>query len=248
MHDSGKLVAEEVAVGSLDKASRDRMWELFEASYADVTRERFEADLARKRDALLLRDKGDGSIQGFSTLQVLKGELQGERWAAVYSGDTIIAAGYRGQTALHRAFFLYVMRERLRHATRRLYWFLISKGFRTYLLLTRNFPNHWPRHDAPFPRFEEELLHHLCSEFFGEAWDRRTSTLHFDPPIGRLRADVAPVTEDELRHEDIRFFATRNPEHARGDELCCLGRIDIDFARHFIPKHIRRAVAQRRRR
>src|SRR4051794_1625133 len=61
-----RIVPEE----TLDAATRDAMWRLFEGYYEDVERRRFDHDLAQKQQVILLRDRADGSLQGFSTLEV----------------------------------------------------------------------------------------------------------------------------------------------------------------------------------
>ena len=57
----------------------------------------------------------------------------------------MIAQAYWGQKALQRVFTRYVVGVKLRHPLQRVYWFLITKGYKTYLLLSRYFPEYWPR-------------------------------------------------------------------------------------------------------
>ena len=55
-----------------------------------------------------------------------------------------------GEKQLQRAFTKFLVRCRLRHPWRRIYWFLISKGFKTYLLMRNNFAS-WPNHREATP-------------------------------------------------------------------------------------------------
>ena len=142
---SGRLRGAVRPVASLTAADRDAMWAVFSRYYAAVDRARFDADLSAKDDVLLLRDTGDGSLQGFSTIEVYSRRVDGRPFVAVYSGDTVVEEAYWGQTALQRTFFTYLMKTKLRNPTRPVYWYLISKGYKTYLLLARNVPNHFPR-------------------------------------------------------------------------------------------------------
>src|SRR4029079_15523392 len=109
---------------------------------------------SKKEHVIVLRDSGDGSLKGYSTLYVFDASVDGRRVKAVFSGDTIVDDMYWGQSTLQRAFFRYVLALKVRNPTVPLYWFLISKGFRTYLLLSRNFPEYWPRHEASTPAWE----------------------------------------------------------------------------------------------
>jgi len=71
---------------------------------------------------------------------------------------------------------------------------------------------------------------------------------------GRLRDDVAPVDAFVLDDADVRFFAKKNPGHAQGDELCCLGKINLGFFRTVARKYLvpwtrtRRSPGRSRRR
>jgi hypothetical protein len=223
-----------VAAGALDAAARETMWALFARYYDQVSRATFDADLAKKQHVILLEDAG--ALRGFSTLTVTRGEALGRRFVAVFSGDTVLDAAYWGQTALQRAFLRYVMRTWARHPLTPVYWFLITKGWRTYLLLSRNFPEHWPRHDRPTAPWPAAVLDRLAGAMFPGAWRPERGVLEFAACPGRLREDVAPITPDLLRHADIRFFAERNPGHARGDELCCLGRVHLPLAVSYLSK------------
>ncbi len=212
-------------VRSLTLRELGAMWALFETSYAGARREAFEADLREKDHVIVLKD-ASGQVQGFSTL--LKLESAGA--CVVFSGDTIITPGFWGQTALQRAFIWYLMVQRQVKPGRPVYWFLITKGYRTYLLISRYFPNHWPRHDAAFPKAEGALIDTLCRGKFGAAWDERAGLLRYaGADAVRLTDALADVPKRLLDDPDVRFFLAKNPRWAEGDELCCLARADDDF-------------------
>lgn len=213
-------------VTSLTPSELGRMWSLFETSYAGAKREAFERDLSEKHHVIVLKDV-KGELQGFSTL--LRLEVEGA--CVVFSGDTIVAPGFWGQTALQRAFIWYLMAQRHAKPGRPVYWFLITKGYRTYLLISRYFPNHWPRHDAPLPPREGALLDVLCRRKFGDAWDPAAGVLRYagKGDAVRLAAELADVPVRLHDDPDVRFFLQANPRWAEGDELCCLARADDDF-------------------
>jgi hypothetical protein len=245
---SAKLRARLWRQAALSSHQRDQMWALFARFYSDVSRPQFDADLAGKHDVILLNDRKDRSLQGFSTLMRYQVEVQGHRYAIVFSGDTIVAPEYWGQSALQLAFYRYVVATKVEFPRLPVYWFLITKGYRTYLLLSRNFLEYWPRHDQPTPPDRQALLDHVARERFGAAWKPELGLLQFDTPHGRLKDEVAPISDTHLQEPDIRFFATQNPRHAHGEELCCLGRIDARFALAYAAKRFKRALAPSPRR
>ncbi|MEW5739820.1 MAG: hypothetical protein AB1938_12890 [Myxococcota bacterium] len=211
-------------VASLSAAEREAMWLLYAAAYDGARREDFQRDLREKQHVVVLKDDGK-RLQGFSTLLVL--ETAGA--CVVFSGDTIVAPGFWGQTALQRAFIWYLMAQRLKRPGTPVFWFLITKGYRTYLLLSRYFPNHFPRHDAATPPDVSALLDTLCREKFGEAWRPETGTLRFAGESARLAQALADVPERLKADPDVAFFLARNPRWAEGEELCCLARADDAF-------------------
>lgn len=245
---SGRLRGEVVATARLSGAQRDQMWAVFSRYYAAVSREKFEADLAEKPQVILLSDTGDRRIQGFSTLQVYARTLQGRRFLAVYSGDTVTDEAYWGQPALQRTFTRFLIRTKLYNPHLPVYWYLISKGYKTYLLLARNFPTHYPRHDRPTPRFAQAVIDLLSKDKFGDAYRPEQGVLRFETCQGRLKRGVAPVDEALLAFPDIRFFVQQNPRHAEGDELCCLGRVDLAFPTYFLTRQLTKSLTSARHR
>ncbi len=238
------LKSQTVAVPALDQADRDAMWRVFNVYYADVSRETFEGDLAKKNDVILLRDKHDDTIQGFSTLQQLERSIDGRRVVSIFSGDTIVDRDYWGQRALHWAFTRYLFRVKLQNPLSSVYWFLISKGYKTYLLLSRNFPEHFPRHDRPTPAWQQTLLDSLSQEMFGDDYKPALGLLQFEQCPGRLKNWVAPLNPDMVDAPDVRFFLKTNPHHMRGDELCCLGKVDLKFMFYGPLRLLRKAVRE----
>ena len=237
--DRAELTAAVSPVSSLKSAQREGLWALFSQFYEHVERASFLADLEAKDDIILLWSPA-GTVAGFSTLQLQAlpvSSLPGEEASAgellvVFSGDTIIEPRYWGQTALQVAFFHYVVNVKQQHRDEQVYWHLISKGYKTYLLMTRNFPNCWPRVGRETPALPAKILDHISRERFGSAWYPGRGIIQHAASMGRLREQVAPIGEPLLADPDIAFFVAHNPGHVDGDELSCLAAVDEDFIRY----------------
>jgi hypothetical protein len=146
----------------------------------------------------------------------------------VFSGDTGIESGFWGGQDLVRAWASF-MGEVLAHEPgRRLYWFLISKGYRTYLYLPLFFREFYPRCANPTPPAEQRILDAFATAKFRELYDRATGLISFPRSHGHLTGELAVIPPHRRDDEHVRFFLARNPHYARGTELACLARISPD--------------------
>jgi hypothetical protein len=206
------------AAASLTAGERDAMHALMAEHYEAVPRDRFDADLARKDEVLMLHD-GQGGLRGFTTLAwnpagaLPEGDI-------LFSGDTIIDRRCWGTQELVRAFCRRAG-ERRAATGRPLFWFLLSKGHRTYLYLPLFARRFHPRPDHPEPAWEA-LAARVAGSLFGDAWQADDGVVRFPASHGHLREDLAATSRDRRHNPWVRFFLERNPGYARGEELVCL--------------------------
>jgi hypothetical protein len=217
------LVGEVTPVRDLSPAERAAMLALMDAHFLGVTRAGFEADLAEKEWAIVLREAGSGAIRGFSTLMRLDAEVGEERAVAFFSGDTIVDRRWWGRRDLARTFGRHVF-EVGRTVEGRAFWFLISSGYKTYRFLPVFFKDFFPAHDRATPRDQQARLDALARRKFGVRYDARTGIVRLPEPTP-LRPGVADLDARRLEDPHVAFFAARNPGHARGDELACLAEL-----------------------
>jgi hypothetical protein len=217
---TGRLVRRE----HLDDTSRDAMYRLLASHFDGVSRERFQADLDEKTWVLLLED--DGELHGFSTLLLYETTLPGEGvCTVVYSGDTIVDPVAWGSAALPRCWIAAVRRLREEHPCGRLWWLLLTSGFRTYRLLPVFWKDFWPRWDAPTPPDVQERIDALAEERLGGLY--RDGVVRFPEPQ-RLRGELAEVPPGRMRDPHVAYFLEKNPGWMEGDELVCLTEIADD--------------------
>lgn len=200
------------------------MLRLLDRHYGNVTPEGFRRDLAEKHWVIAFF--GGGRLAGFSTQMLLETEYRGERHDAVFSGDTIVDPAHWGSTALFAAFAGLLRDLKAARPERRLFWFLISKGYRTYRMLPLWFRSFLPHPADPggnLSAWQRGLLDHLARSKFGPAWSPERGILDFRGTGQYLRPSLGAVPEGKaLADRHIRFFLEANPGHGRGDELACL--------------------------
>lgn len=216
----GRLVRRE----ELTAEERRSMLALLAAWFSGVTEERFAADLARKNWVLLLEAE-DRRLVGFSTLLFYEASPPGEGvCTVVYSGDTIVEPAAWGSSALSRCWIAAVRRLREDHPRGRLWWLLLTSGFRTYRFLPVFWREFWPRHDAPTPAEAQARLDVLARHRFGPLFHVEEGVVRFPCPQV-LRADLATIPEGRRHDPHVAFFLDRNPGWRLGDELVCLTEI-----------------------
>lgn len=209
-----------VPAAELDSGERGRMLGLLGRHFAGITRDRFEADLAEKNWALLLED-GEGALVGFSSIHYHPAVHDGETLGIVYSGDTIVDPAAWNASVLAPAWIAAVRLLHRDHPGRRLFWLLITSGFRTYRFLPTFWREFFPRHDRPTPPALAALAARLAGERFGSSYDPATGIVRFAAPQV-LRNGLGGIPPSRLDNPHVAFFARANPGHARGDELVCL--------------------------
>ena len=209
-------------VVDLSRRARGEMFRLIDRHFAGIRRGTFAADLDEKDCVIQLLDSATGAVQGFSTQVVWDLHVEGREVAVVFSGDTIVDRRHWGSSVLARLWGRFVADLLDERPESELFWFLISKGFRTYRFLPLYFREFYPRHDRPTPSWSKAIIDVAARVKFADAYDDAAGIIRAGPGACRLRHGVAEVTASRLSDPHVQYFDRRNPGHASGDELCCL--------------------------
>lgn len=240
---SDKLQARYRPISRISVVEIRQMYQVFQAYYAHTDIDTFLEDLSKKSGVILIRTRAEKRVVGFSTIVSMPMTVGGLKGQGIFSGDTIIEREYWGTRSLQLAFYRYVIREKLRKPLRPLFWLLISKGYKTYLLLANNFERYYPHPENHYPELDG-IVRHYCEELFPGSFDNEKGILDFGDMAQCLKEGVAGVTED-LRetHPKIRFFEECNPTWMTGTELPCVGVINARALANFALKAIRQPTA-----
>jgi hypothetical protein len=216
-----RLIGRLTPVAELSASRRDEMYALFARHYDGVSLGQFEQDLAEKQWLIEVIDPADGSLRGFSTQCVLQVPHAGGIVRALFSGDTIVDREYWGDPALSHVWGHLALSLIDQFGNEPLYWYLISKGYRTYRFLPVFFHEFYPRHDSTRSPEVLSVLHALGRWKFGNDYDVTTGIVRPREPC-RLRNGLGETTAARLRDPHLRFFFMQNPGHIAGHELCCI--------------------------
>lgn len=217
-----KLTGQLIRVAEMDTSQRDEMFALMDSYYEHMDRATFDADLNEKEWVIQILDEETNRLKGFSTQMLLEVEVAGRFIRALFSGDTIIDSDARGERSLFQVSGWFVRTLMSNYPDEELYWFLISKGYKTYRFLPLFFQEFYPRYDAPTPERFASVIDALAGRKFPGNYDKAAGIVRAGPCSCCLRPGAADITLDRLNDPHIRFFTERNPGHFLGDELCCI--------------------------
>tara|TARA_B100000686_G_scaffold334204_1_gene401139 strand:- start:524 stop:1303 length:780 start_codon:yes stop_codon:yes gene_type:complete len=213
-----------VPIGELTGNQRDEMFRLMDRHYVNVLREIFDKDLDEKDQVILMTDPVSQQILGFSTQLLVDLVIDSRPVRVLFSGDTIVDPRYWTRNPLATIWGRWVL-ELIDDAAVPLYWFLISKGYKTYRFLPLFFNEFFPVFDRATPSWASHLIQEFGDWKYPNQFDPELGLLRARPESCRLRPGVADLHPSRLHDDHVRFFAQANPDHARGDELCCVAAL-----------------------
>ena len=237
-HELPPLSARFRRVDSISPSELQQMHALFSRFYENADLKKFIEDLSEKSGVIMVREKTEAAtLRGFSTIKQVELDDQGRKAIGVFSGDTILHPDYWGDRALKDGFVRYMLSVKARMPRTPIYWLLISKGYKTYLLLANNFVTFYPRHDTPNDPRLASIVDQYCRALFPRAYNATTRVLDFGDGSQCLKEVVAPIT-DELRalNPAIAYFEQCNPEWQRGVELPCVGEVSLNLLWPYLAK------------
>ncbi len=234
---NGRVVRAE----SADQHMLESMYALMKQYYDGVSYDSFIQDLSEK-DWLILLEESD-QIVGFSSQMLYEHVIERESVSVLFSGDTIIDKAYWGTFTLPVTWVRMMRTIHSQNPQAKLYWFLISKGHRTYRFLPTFFKSYFPSPDDISCEFEKNLLRQVALDKFGSRFDPETFLIQSDKGSQRLKRGISDVTEPLRKNRYILFFEEKNPGYIDGEELACIARFDLNNLTPFILKRTNNPIA-----
>ncbi|NLX27019.1 MAG: hypothetical protein GXY61_13855 [Lentisphaerae bacterium] len=207
-----------ISTQKVSEQNRSELYELFQQFYANTSSERFLRDFSNKHWLIQMSD--NGRLVGFSTQQLLELPWNGTTIRFLFSGDTIVHPDYWNQSQLAGAFGHLFLRIEAQSRTP-LYWFLISKGFRTYRFLPVFFNHFYPHHSVGDASMKP-LLDTVAKFMFKAAYNKQSGIIESDSTKDHLISRLAEIPSARQRNPHVQFFQRANPSYATGSELACL--------------------------
>jgi hypothetical protein len=223
-----KLQGSLIGAGDLTARERDAMFRLMDETFANVRRDAFDADMAAKDWVIRVHDPESRKLVGFSTQVLLGPETLGADVWVLYSGDTVVERQYWGDVALAHVWGRLALDLIDLYGNEPLYWFLTSKGFRTYRYLPMFFKEWFPQSGRETPAYERQLIDAMGVRLAPRCYDDRTQVIRAGEWKDFVRPGISDPVGRAASDEHVRYFLERNPRYDRGDELCCLAPLTRD--------------------
>ncbi len=238
-----KLKTKTVPVEKIEDKIIFSMFHLFNRYYNNVDQDTFKKDLLEKSHVILLFEKKTGLLKGFSTITNLDLSLDNNHIRGMFSGDTVIDKEFWGQGSLGIAFLIHLFKQKLKKPMTPLYWFLISKGHKTYLLMANNFKIHYPRFEKSTPRNIKKIIDGFSNTLYPHNYKNGTGIISFSPEEKKdfLKVGVAPISKEMIDNNPrIAYFSKVNPKWTEGDELACVAEMTFALPVQYFLKTLKK--------
>lgn len=210
-----------------------RMYSLMQDAYDYVQYASFVEDLSNKQYIGLLIDL-ENTIQGFTTYAINPKNTGTQEYNIIFSGDTIIHPNFWGSQEMIKGGVKAAGFITQTDPQKKWYWFLISKGHRTYMYLPLFFEKFYPafdplRQDALFP-----IVDKCASALYPNDWKAKQGLIVFTESHGQLKPELAEASYKKKNNRHVAFFLEKNPSFYKGDELACITLLNSSNMKGFV--------------
>lgn len=227
----------------MNESNTRRMFELMEQSYDHVSHDTFIQDLGNKDYVGLLFDRFK-VIQGFTTFGINPKSTGSQNYSIIFSGDTIISPQHWGTQEMMRGWGISVGRIMRTDTTKTWYWFLLSKGHRTYMYLPLFFNEYYPAIYEAKDNVLKSIADETAIKLYGGYYKEERGVIVFESKMGALKPALAQSTFDKQNKSHVKFFLEKNPGFDKGDELVCLAELHPNNIRGYGKKYIMEGMEQ----
>jgi len=217
-----------------DEKIVENMFLLMKNHYENMKKDKFLKDLYDKNNVFLLFENDE--LKGFSTIKKMELNIENEKETVngkivgFFSGDTIIEKGFSWGIEFQKEWIKYCLLESEKNMKNGLktYWFLISKGIKTYMYLPTYFKKFSPKADYTENETEKKIKDIYAEKIYGNRYNKENGIVKNDGTNDFLRENVVVLSEKQLKNKNVQFFLEKNPNYQKGDELVCLAEISFE--------------------
>jgi len=213
----------------LSPEEEEQLFLLHARFFRNLDRDVFHGDLREKDWVITVSDGQD--LVAFTTIRLYPETADGRSVFILFSGDTIVHPEYWSRNLLVPPFGAFVARLMEERSGEEIYWFLITKGHRTFMILPVFFKQFVPTLENDVPQGWKRILDTVAGLRYPDCYDPYTGIVSHCGQRDFLTPELIEVPESRREGRWVRFFLEKNPGYVRGDELCCLTQISRENIR-----------------
>jgi hypothetical protein len=151
-----------------------------------------------------------------------------DRCWIVWNGPTILGKEARGSRIFFRVLACYVAHLKAEVKSEKIFFFLMSEGFKSYLFCYNNFPIFYPNPFSKIPQLESLLIDKVGEIFGKDDYNKENQLIKYEEGEGLLLEDKISIESfsDEIK-KLFEFYRKMNPQN--GDYLCCIAECNDQF-------------------
>jgi hypothetical protein len=204
------------------------MHRLFAALHETADLPTFLHDLQTNDGAIIVRDGETKAIGGFITIKRVPLWDGQQQALGVLSGEAVLDPASCGEGALNDAFTRHLLYLWLTSRGVPLYWLLISRSYKAYMLMANNFASYHPRPDGHIDPKLQRLMRQYTETLSPGRYNEARGIVDAGDGGQGLRDDVDPITATmRLQDPVIDYFERSNPGWRIGHQLPCIGEISM---------------------
>ncbi|MBQ4077864.1 hypothetical protein IJD15_01615 [bacterium] len=214
-------------INELTNTDIDTMFNLMNEYYENIQKTNFVSDLSKKKQVILLKDEEKNEIKGFTSIVLYDVEIENIKIKLLFSGDTVIHKDYWSNTDLMPVWIKNALNLK-KEFNEKLYWLLMSKGYKTYKYLSAFYNEFYPRYNKQTPIFEQQIINKFGEMFYPEKFDKTSGLIIMNKAKDYLKNEFSQIPKEKLTDPNIQFFANKNPEFYKGNELVCVTELAVE--------------------
>jgi hypothetical protein len=240
-----KLIYREINPSAIGSQRVSEMFQLFSHYYNCVSEARFRSDICKKDFIGLFLDDA-AQVRGFTTFAINPFNTGHSEYNIIYSGDTIMDRSCWGGLDMIKGWSKTVSKICSEAPGKKHYWFLISKGHKTYMYLPLFFKEYIPSPTEEQNCSLKSILDRTASRMFQDDYNPEKGLIRFKTSQGELKPFLAQDTFNKKDKRHVQFFLKKNPKFYKGDELACLAEISPENTRGTLHEYLSKSELQTR--
>ncbi len=218
------MLNETKMVKNLTKEEIKTFHNLMQIEFDGVDWNQFVHDLREKQFVMILKSE-ECEIVGFSTLMEIDMFMGKEKIKILFSGDTTIKQEYRDSFGFGIELSKFFMRTISRYPSHKIYYALISKGWRTYRVLPFYFKEFFPCYNLEQYSHVTAVMNMFGYKKYPQNYDESSGLLLFEGETQRLKTESPDASVPPRSNPHVDYFFKRNPNYLKGNELVCLAEV-----------------------